>query len=463
MITIGNVASGTRGGGSGSITASITVTSSGNALLVGAAQIDTAITSPTSVSGVAGATFTKISEGISVAENGFPSYQGSPTIWIATNVPAGTYTVSVNYAGSADLYGTISVVEVSPISYNSQQTNSGNSTTLTTGSISAPDNSITFSCFHVSPNNAGIGFSAATSGWTRHGVQNDGSSNTGFVFESNTRTTAATISETITIATVAAPWSVANVILLDASAVARPVLINDSGKISQMTSADTVDAPSNADHGNFTGLSDDDHTQYYNQSRGDARYAQLGHTHTLASIQQSSANIGDIITWNGTNWVASSPSVGISLTEIVASNQQSTSTTLGDISDLLIPIVANGVYLIDCIVTFQSAATTTGINLGINTPTGCVNKIEITVSVNQNAASAAQLRFFMPNSGVSWNLGNIVGTGVLTINSNQSARITGVIANGSTAGNCKIQFATEVSGSAVTVQSGSYLNLIRVA
>jgi len=243
----------------------------------------------------------------------------------------------------------------------------------------------------------------------------------------------------------------------------RPLVLID-GRIQELPATDTIlYADALSDHGSLIGLSDDDHTQYYNQSRGDARYAQLGHTHTLASIQQSSANIGDIITWNGTNWVASSPSVGISLTEIVASNQQSTSTTLGDISDLLIPIVANGVYLIDCIVTFQSAATTTGINLGINTPTGCVNKIEITVSVNQNAASAAQLRFFMPNSGVSWNLGNIVGTGVLTINSNQSARITGVIANGSTAGNCKIQFATEVSGSAVTVQSGSYLNLIRVA
>ena len=33
------------------------------------------------------------------------------------------------------------------------------------------------------------------------------------------------------------------------------------------------------DHGGLTGLGDDDHTQYLNQTRGDARYAQLGHTH----------------------------------------------------------------------------------------------------------------------------------------------------------------------------------------
>jgi len=34
------------------------------------------------------------------------------------------------------------------------------------------------------------------------------------------------------------------------------------------------------DHGALTGLGDDDHTQYYNQARGDARYALSGHNHT---------------------------------------------------------------------------------------------------------------------------------------------------------------------------------------
>lgn len=34
------------------------------------------------------------------------------------------------------------------------------------------------------------------------------------------------------------------------------------------------------DHGALTGLTDDDHTQYLNNSRGDARYSALGHLHT---------------------------------------------------------------------------------------------------------------------------------------------------------------------------------------
>lgn len=38
------------------------------------------------------------------------------------------------------------------------------------------------------------------------------------------------------------------------------------------------------DHGALTGLADDDHPQYYNQARGDARYSQLGHTHAVADV-----------------------------------------------------------------------------------------------------------------------------------------------------------------------------------
>lgn len=39
-----------------------------------------------------------------------------------------------------------------------------------------------------------------------------------------------------------------------------------------------------SDHGALTGLTDDDHPQYHNNARGDARYALLSHTHTIANI-----------------------------------------------------------------------------------------------------------------------------------------------------------------------------------
>lgn len=38
------------------------------------------------------------------------------------------------------------------------------------------------------------------------------------------------------------------------------------------------------DHGALSGLGDDDHSQYHTDARGDARYSQLGHTHTESDI-----------------------------------------------------------------------------------------------------------------------------------------------------------------------------------
>ncbi len=43
---------------------------------------------------------------------------------------------------------------------------------------------------------------------------------------------------------------------------------------------ETIGGGGVTDHGALTGLADDDHTQYYNQTRGDARYSQLGHGHS---------------------------------------------------------------------------------------------------------------------------------------------------------------------------------------
>lgn len=46
------------------------------------------------------------------------------------------------------------------------------------------------------------------------------------------------------------------------------------------------------DHGVLTGLTDDDHTQYHNDARGDARYSLLSHTHTATVISNTpSGNI----------------------------------------------------------------------------------------------------------------------------------------------------------------------------
>lgn len=123
---------------------------------------------------------------------------------------------------------------------------------------------------------------------------------------------------------------------------------------------------------------------------------------------------------------------------------------------------ADGVYLVEAIVSFQTAATGTGINLGLSTPSGCRNLVEISVPINSGAV-ASHRRTTFPNASTASNAGNVLGTGVTAANSPHSARISGVLVNGSTAGALQVRFATEVSGSAVTVLADSEITLTRIA
>ena len=144
----------------------------------------------------------------------------------------------------------------------------------------------------------------------------------------------------------------------------------------------------------------------------------------------------------------------------LTSTQQSTVTALADVTQLVETLVANATYRVDCFVTFQSAATTTGLNLGFTSPTGCVCSVEVVVPVTSTAA-ASQLRTIFPNAATT-NTGNVLGTGVTAINSNHTARISGIITNGANAGNFQVRFASEVAASAITLQTSSVMILERL-
>jgi hypothetical protein len=146
----------------------------------------------------------------------------------------------------------------------------------------------------------------------------------------------------------------------------------------------------------------------------------------------------------------------------MSATQSDTTAGYVNVTALALPMVANGVYQVNCFVTFQSAATTTGLGLGYTSPTGCRVMAEIVVPITSTAA-ATQLRTIFPNAAVATNTGNVLGTGVTAITSNHTARISGIVRNGVNAGNFQVQFRSEVAASAVTLQIGSELQLIRIA
>lgn len=183
----------------------------------------------------------------------------------------------------------------------------------------------------------------------------------------------------------------------------------------------------------------------------------------IKSKQDKLVSASNIKTVNGNSLLGSGDLV-VSKTAIakLTATQASTSTTLANITSLVLPMEANGVYQIQAFVTFKSEATLTGLNLGINTPSGCRNMVQITVPITSTAA-ASQLRTTFPNAEIATNLGNVKGTGVTAKDSAHTASIIGIIRNGATDGNCQLMFATEVDSNAITLQIGSEMHLTKVA
>ena len=178
-------------------------------------------------------------------------------------------------------------------------------------------------------------------------------------------------------------------------------------------------------------------------------------------LNGSAGTAGQALISGGPGALPTWGTIGASEIDTLTSTQQSTTTALANVTQLVGTLAANATYLVDCFVSFQSAATTTGLNLGFTSPTGCRPMVEIVVPLVSTAAASA-LRTTFPNAA-STTSGNVLGTGVTAINSNHTARISGIIVNGTTAGNFQIQFATEVNASAVTLQIGSTMHLTRIA
>jgi hypothetical protein len=269
---------------------------------------------------------------------------------------------------------------------------------------------------------------------------------------------------TYTILTGATDTSLAPVLTVTYNAgAARKGLVQDSGAFSELPAGDTFAGPVNSNHAAYAGLTNDNHTQYFNQARGDARYTPPAHTQGVDTLTQSGASATAFMAvWSGTQWVAQAPAGLTTLTTSMTATQQSVSTTLANVLALALPMLANGVYQVEAGLSFQTAAATTGINVGVTGPTGSRVMVEITVPLTSTAA-ATQLRTTFPNAAVATNTASVLGTGVTAASSTHTARVSGIIRNGTTAGFCQIQFASEVAASAVTLQVGSTLSLTKIA
>ncbi|HCR55871.1 TPA: hypothetical protein DIV49_02765 [Candidatus Saccharibacteria bacterium] len=156
------------------------------------------------------------------------------------------------------------------------------------------------------------------------------------------------------------------------------------------------------DHGALTGLSDDDHPQYHNDARGDARYytqsqvdtalsgkSDTSHSHTLNSLSDvntAGVSTGDVLKYDGANWVADTdlnggagdPSMGGDLSgtasnaQIVAGAVDTTELAAGAVTDAK---VASGIAqskITNLTSDLASKASTTHTHAGADITSGTV-------------------------------------------------------------------------------------------
>jgi hypothetical protein len=142
----------------------------------------------------------------------------------------------------------------------------------------------------------------------------------------------------------------------------------------------------------------------------------------------------------------------------LTATQASSVTSMADVTSMVAALEADATYKLDAYVSFKSAATTTGAAIGFSAPAGSNPMLQIDVPVNTSGSFVSRV---FPNASAVLS-GSAIGTGVTSITDVQTAKVVGLIKT-TTAGNFSIQFASEVPGSAVTLQIGSTMTVVRIA
>ncbi len=147
------------------------------------------------------------------------------------------------------------------------------------------------------------------------------------------------------------------------------------------------------------------------------------------------------------------PGPGLTTTPARATQTQSlTATGLANLTSLALAVVLGVTYRVRGLVLFTSAATTTGLRLGLTCPAGVV-ACAVSIPIAADAAAAAW------HGQINASADSVVGSGVQSAAPAVfCAQIDGVLVP-SANGTLQLQGATEILNSAIVIQPGSHLTL----
>ena len=119
--------------------------------------------------------------------------------------------------------------------------------------------------------------------------------------------------------------------------------------------------------------------------------------------------------------------------------------TLAPVTGLSFTAIANTTYLVEVFGTFTSAATTTGIALALDIPSGAIAGQLIHPTTATSLGGTEQ---------ISDNATTGATTGVRAANANVPIFATFIVAIGASGGTAQLQFRSEIAASAVTMKAG---------
>jgi len=140
----------------------------------------------------------------------------------------------------------------------------------------------------------------------------------------------------------------------------------------------------------------------------------------------------------------------LTYTTRLAGDLTSTVTAFANATGLSFYMLANTDYSFDVRLIFQTAATTTGINLAINGPASPISVVALCEVVQESLLRVDDCRSYD-------NATAFLTTGIDAANSDSIATIRGIVRNGANAGNLIVRFASEVAASQVTIKAGSFI------
>jgi hypothetical protein len=236
----------------------------------------------------------------------------------------------------------------------------------------------------------------------------------------------------------------------------------------------------NTAHANLSGLLNDDHTQYFNQTRGDARYYTQSFLDTALAGKQPTGNYitaltGDVTATGPGSVTATLSDTGVTpgsytsvtvdakgrVTDGIAGTSSrftyktilavaTTSATYASVADLTSINLGIGTYKFYCHGLMRSSAANTGVGIRISTGTATVSRMYGKWKIKQAAdGTAANYQYDQLTSAT-----NITSASVQTANTDFAVEGNGVFVV-TVAGTVAIQTRTETNGQTATLQPNS--------